>query len=161
MYWKAKISERLLSKQKTQDLKWINWYLLVLPSFVSCITRITHFDKKTWQNNLVLYKIQIHVQKDPYTSTKFKSMCNMTPLPYHYKIQIHVQNDPSTKFKSRYTHTELSLYKIQIHVKTKPYKTKGQTKKTLHKIQAPSSYKNSFLKTTYFWHFWLTWIWIL
>ena len=73
---------------------------LVLPSFVSCITRITHFDKKTWQNNLVLYKIQIHVRKDPYTSTKFKSMCNMTPLPLQnsnpcakwpfYKIQIQV-----------------------------------------------------------------------
>ena len=111
--------------------------------------------------------------KTTWSSTKFKSMCKRTPIPlqssnpcatwhlYHYKIQIHVQNDPSTKFKSRYTHTELSLYKIQIHVKTKPYKTKGQTKKTLHKIQAPSSYKNSFLKTTYFWHFWLTWIWIL
>ena len=62
--------------------------------------------------------------------------------------RVQMSRTPSTKFKSRYTHTELSLYKIQIHVKTKPYKTKGQTKKTLHKIQAPSSYKNSFLKTT-------------
>ena len=160
MYWNATISERLLSKQKMQDLKWIK---LISPGFaIFCLLHHPHHpfwhkkhDKTTW------------------SSTKFKSMCKRTPIPlqssnpcatwhlYHYKIQIHVQNDPSTKFKSRYTHTELSLYKIQIHVKTKPYKTKGQTKKTLHKIQAPSSYKNSFLKTTYFWHFWLTWIWIL
>ena len=103
MYWNATISERLLSKQKMQDLKWIK---LISPGFaIFCLLHHPHhphlpFWQKTWQNNLVLYKIQIHVQKDPYTSTKFKSMCNMTRLPLQnsnpcakwpfYKIQIQV-----------------------------------------------------------------------
>ena len=114
MYWNATISERLLSKQKMQDLKWIK---LISPGFA--IFRLLHHpDHPFWQKNmtkqpgplqnsnpcakgpLYLYKVQIHVQKDPYTSTKFKSMCNMTPLPLQnsnpcakwpfYKIQIQV-----------------------------------------------------------------------
>ena len=48
---------------------------------------------------LYLYKVQIHVQHDTSTTTKFKSMCKMTLLQ-NSNPGIPTQNWASTKFKS-------------------------------------------------------------
>ena len=113
MYWNATISERLLSKQKMQDLKWIK---LISPGFaIFCL--LHHPDHPFWQKNmtkqpgplqnsnpcakgpLYLYKVQIHVQHDTSTTTKFKSMCKMTLLQ-NSNPGIPTQSWASTKFKS-------------------------------------------------------------